>query len=271
MARPAQRHRELVEQIKKLDRAYYEEAQPLVSDQEYDRLYRELLDLEAAHPELATADSPSQRVGGAPLPHFTSVAHAQPMQSLDNTYSASELEAFVDRIQKALEGEKLGFVIEPKIDGVAVSVRYEKGKFVQGLTRGDGQRGDDVTQNLRTIKNLPLEIKSHAAVLEVRGEVYYPSAAFEKLNRQREAAGEATFANPRNDAAGTLKQLDSKLVARRPLAIELYGPGELHGVECATQREGLKLIHHAGLHVPEKTWYCKTKAELLAAVAELDL
>ncbi len=271
MARPAQRHRELVEQIKKLDRAYYEEAQPLVSDQEYDRLYRELLDLEAAHPELATADSPSQRVGGAPLPHFTSVAHAQPMQSLDNTYSASELEAFVDRIQKALEGEKLGFVIEPKIDGVAVSVRYEKGKFVQGLTRGDGQRGDDVTQNLRTIKNLPLEIKSHAAVLEVRGEVYYPSAAFEKLNRQREAAGEATFANPRNAAAGTLKQLDSKLVARRPLAIVLYGPGELHGVECATQREWLKLIHHAGLPVPEKTWYCRTKAELLAAVEELDL
>src|SRR5271155_5996857 len=262
MSKAAQKHRELVEQIRKLDRAYYEEAQPLVSDQEYDRLYRELLDLEAAHPELDRADSPSQRVGGAPLPHFTSVAHALPMQSLDNTYSATELEAFVDRIQKALEGEKLRFVIEPKIDGVAVSIRYEKGKFTQGLTRGDGQMGDDITANLRTIRKLPLEIKNHAPVLEVRGEVYYPIAAFEKLNRQREAAGEPTFANPRNAAAGTLKQLDSRLVAKRPLSIVLYGPGELRGVECATQEEWLKLIKHVGLPVPEKTWFCTTKAEL---------
>jgi len=271
MSQAAKKHRELVDKIRQLDRAYYEEAQPLVSDQDYDRLYRELLDLEAAHPELPTADSPSQRVGGAPLPHFTSVAHALPMQSLDNTYSATELEAFVDRIQKALEGEKLRFVIEPKIDGVAVSARYEKGKFVQGLTRGDGQKGDDITANLRTIKNLPLEIKNHAPVLEVRGEVYYPSAAFDKLNRQRLAAGEATFANPRNAAAGTLKQLDSRLVARRPLAIVLYGPGELRGVECASQEEWLDLIKHAGLPVPEKTWSCSTKTALLAAIEELDL
>jgi len=271
MSQPARKHRELVEEIRKLDRAYYEEAQPLVSDQEYDRLYRELLDLEAAHPELRTPDSPSQRVGGAPLPHFTSVAHAFPMQSLDNTYSASELEAFVDRIQKALEREKLGFVIEPKIDGVAVSLRYEKGKFVQGLTRGDGQRGDDITANLRTIRKLPLEIENRAPVLEVRGEVYYPQAAFAKLNRQREAAGEALFANPRNAAAGTLKQLDSRLVAKRPLSIVLYGPGELRGVTCATQQEWLELISKAGLPVPEKTWFCSTKAELLAAVEELDL
>jgi DNA ligase (NAD+) len=270
MSQAARKHRGLVEEIRKLDRAYYQEAQPLVSDQEYDRLYRELLDLEQAHPELPTADSPSQRVGGAPLPHFTSVAHAIPMQSLDNTYSATELEAFVDRIQKALEGEKLGFVIEPKIDGVAVSIRYEKGKFVQGLTRGDGQWGDDVTENLRTIRKLPLEIKNHAPVLEVRGEVYYPQAAFAKLNQQREAAGEALFANPRNTAAGTLKQLDSRLVAKRPLSIVLYGPGELRGAKCATQQEWLELIAKAGLPVPEKTWFCSTKAELLAAVEELD-
>src|SRR5271170_4272733 len=256
----AKKHRELMEKIRKLDRAYYEEAQPLVSDQEYDRLYRELIDLEAAHPELDTSDSPSQRVGGAPLPHFTSVAHAIPMQSLDNTYSATELEAFVGRIQKALEGEKLGFVIEPKIDGVAVSIRYEKGKFVQGLTRGDGQVGDDVTENLRTIRKLPLEIANRAPVLEVRGEVYYPQAAFGKLNRQREAAGEPLFANPRNAAAGTLKQLDSRLVAKRPLSIVLYGPGELRGVACKTQKEWLEIIGNAGLPVPEKTWFCSTKA-----------
>jgi DNA ligase (NAD+) len=267
----AKKHRELVERIRQLDRAYYEEAQPLVSDQEYDRLYRELIDLEAAHPELDTADSPSWRVGGAPLPHFTSVAHAIPMQSLDNTYSATELEAFVDRVQKALEGERLGFVIEPKIDGVAVSARYERGKFVQGLTRGDGLRGDDITENLRTIRTLPLTIKNDAPVLEVRGEVYYPSAAFEKLNRAREAAGEPTFANPRNAAAGTLKQLDSKLVAKRPLAIVLYGPGELRGVECATQQDWLDLIHRAGLPVPEKTFFATTKEELLAAIGKMDL
>jgi len=270
MLQAKKRHRELAEEIRQLDRAYYQEAQPLVSDQEYDRRYRELVDLETAHPELKTADSPSQRVGGEPLPHFTSVPHAIPMQSLDNTYSATEMEAFVDRIQKTLEGENLGFVIEPKIDGVAVSIRYERGKFVQGLTRGDGQKGDDITANLRTIKKLPLEIKNDAPVLEVRGEVYYPQTAFDNLNRQREAAGEATFANPRNAAAGTLKQLDSRLVAKRPLSIVLYGPGELRGVECATQEEWLKLIAKAGLPVPERTWFCETKAELLAAIEDLD-
>ena len=267
----AKQHRKLVAEIRHLDHAYYQEAAPLVSDQEYDRLYRELLDLERDHPELRTADSPSQRVGGEPLAHFTSVRHSQPMQSLDNTYSASELEAFVDRIQKTLEGEKLRFVVEPKIDGVAVSVRYEQGKFVQGLTRGDGEKGDVITANLRTIKNLPLEISDHAPVLEVRGEVYYPRAAFDKLNRQREAAGEAVFANPRNAAAGTLKQLDSRLVAKRPLQIVLYGPGELRGVKCDSQEEWLALLKKIGLPVPEKTWSCATKSELLGAVEELDL
>ncbi len=260
-----------MERVRRLDHAYYQEAQPLVSDEEYDRLYRELVDFEAAHPELDLSGSPSQRVGGEPLAHFTSVAHALPMQSLDNTYSATELEAFVDRVQKALEGEKLGFVIEPKIDGVAVSVRYEKGKFVQGVTRGDGTHGDDITANLRTIRQLPLEITQHATVLEVRGEVYYPTTAFTKLNQQRAAAGEPIFANPRNAAAGTLKQLDSRLVAKRPLAIVLYGPGELRGVECATQQEWLQLTKNAGLPVPQKTWYCETKAQLLASVEEMDL
>ena len=268
---PAARHRDLTKRIRELDQAYYTEAAPLVSDQEYDQLYREMVDLEQAHAELKTADSPSQRVGGAPLPHFTSVAHAQPMQSLDNTYSATELEAFVDRVQRNLEGEKLGFVIEPKIDGVAVSIRYEKGRLIQGLTRGDGQTGDDITANLRTIRTLPLEIKLEADVVEVRGEVYYPRTAFDNLNRQREAAGEALFANPRNAAAGTLKQLDSSSVARRPLAIVLYGPGELRGLTCATQRDWLKLIAKAGLPTPEKTWFCADKRELLEAVEELDV
>jgi DNA ligase (NAD+) len=141
---------------------------------------------------------------------------------------------------------------------------------VQGLTRGDGQKGDDITENLRTIRNLPLEIKNHAPVLEVRGEVYFPDAAFAKLNKQQEAAGKPLYANPRNTAAGTLKQLDSKLVAKRPLMIVLYGPGELRGVECASQQEWLELIHKAGLPVPEKTWFARTKADLLKAVEEMD-
>jgi DNA ligase (NAD+) len=267
---PAKRHRALAEEIRRHDRAYYEEAAPTISDQEYDRLYRELIDLETAHPELRTADSPSQRVGGAPLAHFVTVTHAQPMQSLDNTYSATELEEFVDRMQRTLEGQELTFVVEPKVDGLAVSLRYEHGKLVQGLTRGDGQRGDDITANLRTIRTLPLEIKSDAAIFEVRGEVYYPRVAFDKLNKQREAAGESVFANPRNAAAGTLKQLDSRLVAKRPLAIVLYGPGELRGVECGTQSDFLKLVKKLGLPGPEKTWFCRDKAALLRAVEELD-
>src|SRR5579871_3579652 len=270
-SKPAQRHRALAEEIRRHDRAYYEEAAPTISDQEYDKLYRELLDLEAAHPELATPDSPSQRVGGAPLPHFTTVAHAQPMQSLDNTYSATELEEFVDRVQRTLEGQKLSFVVEPKVDGVAVSLRYERGTLVQGLTRGDGQRGDDITVNLRTIRSLPLFLETRAEVLEVRGEVYYPRIAFEKLNQQRAAAGEPTFANPRNAAAGTLKQLDSRLVAKRPLAIVLYGPGELRGVDCGTQSDFLQLVKKLGLPGPEKTWFCRDKKELLAAVEDLDV
>jgi DNA ligase (NAD+) len=269
-SKAAREHGRLVRRIRELDRAYYEEAAPLVSDQEYDALYRELLDLEKEHPELVTADSPSQRVGDAPLAHFTSVAHAQPMQSLDNTYSAEELVAFYERIQRQLEGEKLVFVVEPKIDGVAVSVRYEHGRMVQGLTRGDGERGDDITVNLRTIRSLPLTIDTKVEVVEVRGEVYYPRHAFENLNRQRETAGEPTFANPRNAAAGTLKQLDSRLVAKRPLAIVLYGPGELRGLDCGSQQEWLHWIKKAGLPAPPWSQVAHTAADLLAAVEALD-
>lgn len=265
-----QRHRELVKEIARHDRAYYVEAQPTISDFEYDRLYRELIDLETAFPELASPDSPSQRVGGKPLDHFQQVAHRIPMQSLDNTYSPTELEAFVDRVQRWLPGERFDFVVEPKIDGVAVSVRYENGQLVLGATRGDGQTGDDITANLRTIRSLPLQLKTAVPVLEARGEVYFPRTAFEKLNRQRKEAGEPEFANPRNAAAGSLKQLDSRLVAARPLAIVLYGPGEVEGVDCDNQRDWLEFLHQQGLPIPEKTWFCSDKATLLKAVEELD-
>lgn len=273
----AQRHSALAAEISAHDRAYYIDAAPSISDQDYDKLYRELLDLEAEFPELVTPDSPSQRVGGQALSAFQQVKHAQRMESLDNTYSPEDVGAFVDRVQKALHGsstdlfaESTDFTVEPKIDGVAVSVRYENGKFVLGATRGDGTTGDDITENLRTIRSLPMKLKHPVPVLEARGEVYFPRANFERLNAQRLAAGEPAFANPRNAAAGSLKQLDPKLVAKRPLAIVLYGPGQLDGVTCTSQLDWLKYLKSQGLPTPEWIQHSRSKEELLAAIEELD-
>lgn len=273
----AQRHSALAAEISAHDRAYYIDAAPSISDQDYDKLYRELLDLEAEFPELVTPDSPSQRVGGQALSAFQQVKHAQRMESLDNTYSPEDVGAFVDRVQKALHGssndlfaESTDFTVEPKIDGVAVSVRYENGKFVLGATRGDGTTGDDITENLRTIRSLPMKLKHPVPVLEARGEVYFPRAGFDRLNAQRLAAGEPAFANPRNAAAGSLKQLDPKLVAKRPLAIVLYGPGQLEGVTCESQLEWLKYLKSQGLPTPEWIKHSRSKEELLAAIEELD-
>jgi len=272
---PASRHASLAAEIARHDRAYYVEAAPAISDREYDVLYRELLDLEAAHPELVTPDSPSQRVGGAPLEAFVAVPHAAPMLSLDNTYSKEEVEEFTKRVAKGLLGKPHSFVVEPKVDGVAVSLRYENGKLVLGATRGDGRTGDDVTQNLRTIRRLPLALRAPKGrpmpeVLEVRGEVYFPSAGFAEMNRKRAEAGEPTFANPRNAAAGSLKQLDPKLVARRPLAIVLYGPGELKGLDVATQEEWFALLPQFGFPTPEWHRHAADTEGVLAAIAELD-
>jgi DNA ligase (NAD+) len=271
MKKEALRHRQLAERIAACDRAYYIDADPLVSDREYDALYRELLDLEQAHPELATPDSPSQRVGGAPLESFTQVAHALPMLSLDNTYSEEEVREFAARVEKGLRGTPHSFVVEPKIDGVAVSIRYQDGLLVLGATRGDGRTGDEITGNLRTIRNLPQRLPAGApAVLELRGEVYFPGAAFAALNQQRTEAGEAAFANPRNAAAGSLKQLDPKEVAKRPLAIVLYSPGEVRGAACATQAEWLALLKHLGLPAPQWHRAASDADGLLAAIHELD-
>ncbi|PTY02331.1 DNA ligase (NAD(+)) LigA [Verrucomicrobia bacterium LW23] len=267
------RHRELADIIRACDKAYYIDANPLMADTDYDKLYRELADLEKAHPNLITPDSPTQRVGGAPLLGFAQVRHAIPMQSLDNTYSPEEVEGFVDRLIRSLPHvapEALTFTVEPKIDGVAVTVRYEHGRFVLGATRGDGVTGDDITENLRTIRSLPLSLKTAVPVLEARGEVYFPSASFARLNAQRAAAGEATFANPRNAAAGSLKQLDPRLVARRPLAVVLYGAGQVEGAQIASHTDWLAYLKDQGLPTPERIWHCRDKAELLAAIAELD-
>ena len=271
-----QRHAVLAEEIRRHDRAYYVEAQPAISDQGYDRLYRELLDLEAAHPELRTADSPSQRVGGAPVDGFETVRHAVPMMSLDNTYSQEEVREFVDRVQKLLPGEPLEWVVEPKADGIAIGLRFEDGLFTRGATRGDGIAGDDVTANLRTIRSIPLRLnelgQAHTPeVLEVRGEVIMTRSGFAQLNRERADAGEPLFANPRNATAGSLKQLDSALVAKRPLDIVLYGSGEIVGGPAIDSQSGLlDALGQLGFRTPQYTWCCSSVDEVLDAIDELD-
>ncbi len=271
------RHAELVAALRAHDHAYYILAQPVISDPEYDRLYRELIDLESAHPELQTPDSPSQRVSGAPLSSFATVQHAVPMLSLENTYSPEEVRAFLLRAQKPLGTTPLSWTVEPKIDGVAISLRYESGVFTLGATRGDGSSGDDITANLRTLRNLPLRLVPPPGatlpdILEVRGEVYMPSAGFKQLNTDRETAGEDPFVNPRNAAAGSLKQLDPRTVAQRPLAVVTYGLGEVRGGTLPDSQAGLlDWFRSVGLPTPERLWIARSPDEVLQAINELDL
>jgi DNA ligase (NAD+) len=216
-------------EIRRHDYLYYVLNRPQISDRQYDKLFAELKQLEQQHPKLITPDSPTQRVSEVPLEGFKSVRHALPMLSMDNTYSADELRAFDERVAKGLGGEKYDYVVELKIDGVAVSIRYEKGRLTTGATRGDGRRGDDITSNIRTIKAIPLVLTADGNlpdVLEVRGEVYMPTRSFEQLNRQREKEGEPAFANPRNATAGSLKLLDARITAERNLSFFAYSLGE---------------------------------------------
>ncbi len=253
------------------DHLYYVEARPEIGDREYDRLARELAELEAKCPQARSPDSPTQRVGGTPLAAFAPVRHRVPMMSLDNTYAPEELAAFHERIRRLLAGTPFTCLVEPKIDGVAISLRYEHGRLVSGCTRGDGVTGDDVTANLRTIRSIPLALRLDPppAVLEARGEVFLPRAAFAALNRAREEAGEEPFANPRNAAAGSLKLLDPRLVARRPLDAILYGAGELVGIEFRTQADVLAAWRQAGFKTPPRTWPCATLESVFAALDEL--
>ena len=273
-----ERYRELVKLIRELDYAYYTLAQPTISDHAYDRLYRELLELEQAMPEQRDPDSPTQRVGGKPLEGFDSVAHAMPMMSLDNTYSRDELQAFLQRVAKWLPDQSLEWTVEPKIDGVAISLRYEGGVFVQGLTRGDGTHGDDITQNLRTLRRIPSKLKVETGtapqVLEVRGEVYMSRAGFLRLNAQRIARGEEPFANARNATAGSLKMLDPHEVAQRPLDIMLYGLGQCHALgqaEPSSQVSLLQSLQTLGLPVSPHHWLCQDSSAIFDALQALEL
>jgi DNA ligase (NAD+) len=275
-AEARKRHAELAEEIRRHDHAYYVEARPAVSDFEYDRLYRELADLEQLFPELRSPDSPTQRVGGAAQTGFKAVQHLRPMMSLENTYSQEEVAQFLARAQKLVPNEKLEWTVEPKIDGVAVNLRYEEGRLTVGATRGDGVAGDDITTNLKTIRSIPLRVAPGGTaplprMFEVRGEVYLKLKGFKKLNEDRIAAGDEPFANPRNAAAGSLKQLDSSIVATRPMDMIVYNAGHIEGHPVArTQMEFVEWLRALRFKTPDRMWLCSGPEEVLAAINELD-
>ena len=221
---------------------YHTLDEPEISDAEYDRLFRELKTLEAEYPELVTDDSPTQRVGAAPLDAFSQVVHEMPMLSLDNAFGEDDMRDFDRRIRTRLgRDDEVEYACEPKIDGVAVSLLYENGRLVRGATRGDGTTGEDITQNVRTIESIPLTLRGddYPARLEVRGEIYFTLSGFNRMNEEAEAAGLKVFANPRNAAAGTLRQLDSKLTAQRPLTMFAYSVGVVEGAELPATHAGI--------------------------------
>lgn len=254
MSTPAERVAELRREIAYHDHRYYVLDDPVIGDDEYDALLNELRELEEQHPELRTPDSPTQRVGGQPLDKFEQVEHPEPMLSLANARNEEELRAWEARIANFLKrlditAEQISFVTEPKIDGLAMSLVYENGRFVRGATRGDGRIGEDVTANLRTIRSIPLSIDDAPEFIEVRGEVYFPRKGFEELNTQRAEAGEPAFANPRNAAAGTIRQLDPRIAAERPLSVWCYGIGARRGVEHATHWDEIEWLREHGFKV----------------------
>ncbi len=254
---------------------YYRRATPEIPDQDYDRLERELADLEKEFPEFAVKESPTVRVGDDRLDGFSTYRHRQRMQSLDNTYSEAELREFHQRLVKLFARDELAYVIEPKIDGLAVSVTYEKGKLTRAVTRGNGEEGDDVTANVMTIRTLPHELTAGGTypvpdLIEIRGEIYLTLAEFQRINLAREEAGEALYANPRNLAAGTLKQLDSREVAQRKLEIVLYGVGFCEPPAADTQNHYHELVKQWNLPTLERYWKAVGIDEVWAAVQELD-
>ncbi|TFG50520.1 MAG: NAD-dependent DNA ligase LigA [Candidatus Brocadiia bacterium] len=247
-----QRIEHLRKEIRRHDRLYYVLNQPEISDQQYDKLFAELREYEREHPDLIAPDSPTQRVSERPLHGFESVRHENPMLSIDNTYNADELHAFDDRVAKGLKSREFDYVVELKIDGLAISLRYEKCRLLTAATRGDGERGDNVTANVRTIKAVPLSLPGDGHVpdiLEVRGEVYMPRSSFARLNELRTEAGEPLFANPRNAAAGSLKLLDARITATRNLSFFAYSVGAVSASFADDHYEALQKLKSLGFPV----------------------
>lgn len=257
---PAQEIAKLRDEINEHDYLYYTAAAPRISDREYDKLFARLKELEAAHPNLVTPDSPTQRVGEKLLAGFKHVTHAVPMLSIDNTYNEAELRDFDGRVSRGLDGAKYEYLVDPKIDGVSATLRYEDGALVLAATRGDGKSGDDITANVKTIRAIPLRLrgKGWPRVLEVRGEVYWPRKAFDAFNAQRMKEGEEPFANPRNATTGALKSLDPKETASRGLAFIAHGFGQIAGAEFQRASELFAAVKKWGVPVSPHQTLCKS-------------
>ncbi len=287
------RHRELADQIRQHDHAYYVEGRQLITDREYDALFRELQDLEKLFPELVTPDSPTQRVGGAPSEKFARVRHLVPMLSLDKIEASDhptsadepdrekrnraqdentlhQLRSFDTTLRRQLGRDRIQYMIEPKVDGVSISVHYRHGKFALGVTRGDGTEGDDITVNLKTVRSIPMELKTKnpPPLLEVRGEAYMATKEFEAVNAKLTSEGEKPFPNARNATAGTLKQLDPRLVARRPIRAVFYAVGAVDGIEFETHSEMLQALARFGLPTQKLWWVCDGIDEVLKVYRE---
>ncbi|MGA8884985.1 MAG: NAD-dependent DNA ligase LigA [Acinetobacter sp.] len=267
--------RQLIQLLAKHNHAYYVMDQPTIADSEYDQLFHQLKALEEQHPDLVQPDTPTQTVGGKALPKFESVTHAVPMLSLGNVFNQEELFAFARRVEERLPNQNIEYDVELKFDGLAISLWYEHGVLVRGVTRGDGETGEDITHNVKTIRNLPKVLSSPAAdapeLLEVRGEVLMPKAGFEKLNAENEAKGEKTFANPRNAAAGSLRQLDPGIAAARPLAFYAYGIAQCephHGQ--ASMSASLEWLAQFGFAVGERHFICSSIQEVQAAYEQIN-
>jgi DNA ligase (NAD+) len=292
-AEAIKRHAKLVAEIRRHDHAYYVEGRQIITDREYDQLFKELQELEKQFPDLITPESPTQRVGGAPSEKFARVKHLVPMQSLDKIAASdnptkdeepdrdkrnrtqdentlAELRAFDTTIHKHLGRDKIQYIIEPKVDGVSIGVHYRHGKLALGVTRGDGTEGDDITTNLKTIRGIPLELnlKNPPALLEVRGEAYMAIKEFEAINKKLEAEGEKPFPNARNATAGTLKQLDPKLVAQRPIRAVFYATGAVDGIAFKTHSEMLEALAKFGLPTQKLWWVCDGIEEVLKIYAD---
>ncbi len=261
----------LTADLEKHNRLYYVEARPEISDAEYDRLFRRLEKLEETWPDLASPNSPTRRVGGAPIDGFEQRAHEVPMLSIDDVFSEAEVGEFYRRMRKNLDESLIRFSIEPKIDGVAVSLIYRDRELEAAVTRGDGTTGDVITENVRTISSIPLRLAADAPeILEVRGEIFMPGEGFARLNASRDEAGLTAFANPRNATAGTLKLLDSREVAKRPLDFRAHGFGRLEGLDLESFSEFRDLLHRLHIPVNEPVWKARTLEEILQAITELD-